>query len=131
MKLVKGISPTVRIPIDDYRSIKKIQKAEHQENNESGPEHRSRILCQKSNGVADSGNKLHGSPPGADQHGQNQDRCQCKGGQQNFHHFTSLVSPRRSSGNRFRKTITANEMRLRKPRKMRPSVSPKGREDAW
>jgi len=26
MKLVKGISPTVRIPIDDYRSIKKIQK---------------------------------------------------------------------------------------------------------
>lgn len=113
------------------RGIEKVQETEHQENNESGPEHRSPIIAQKSNGITDSGNNCRGSPPSADDHGQNQDRCQCKGGYENFHQFTSRVSPRRNSGNRFRKYITANEMRLKKPRKMKPSVSPKGREDAW
>ena len=35
-----------RADICRRRGIEKIQKAEHQENNEPGPKYRSRVLCQ-------------------------------------------------------------------------------------
>ena len=113
------------------RHVKKVAKSQNQKDNESGPKQRDLIFCQRRYGFTQGSDKHHGFAAGADNYGQNQNRCQGKGGDQNFHQITSPSFTLKSSGNRFRKNVTAIAINAKNPTNIKPSAIPRGSEETW